>query len=125
MENQNVVNDTVIAIKKVVLEQLKSSKDLNMEYKLCLDFLHNYREEKYKELMTSRTGKSSIELYKYAQEVVANVSSWVYNKIDSLTEHQKDDIMNDPKKMDAFLSMVNEYIGGMVNGKPVFSCKRS
>lgn len=125
MQNENLeVNDTVIFLKKIVLEQLKSSKDLNIEYKLCVDYLNNYKEDKYKELMVSRTGMSSIELFKYAQEVVSNVSSWIYHALTVLTEHQQSDVMNDPKKMDAFLVKVNNHIKEVIGDAPVFSTKR-
>lgn len=125
MQNENLeVNDTVIFLKKIVLEQLKSSKDLNIEYKLCVDYLNNYKEDKYKELMVSRTGMTSIELFKYAQEVVSSVSSWIYHALTVLTEHQQSDVMNDPKKMDAFLVKVNNHIKEVIGDAPVFSTKR-
>jgi len=124
---QQPQNDTVIALKKLVIEAISHSKDMNMEYKLCVDYLNNYKEDKYKELMTSRTGKTAIELYKYAQEFISKTNKWIFHTISGLTEHQQADLMNDTKKMDAFLESVHCFIEKevLINGVPIFSTKRT
>ena len=120
-----MVDNKIIQIKKLVIEQLKKSKDLNIEYRLCLDYLNNCKDPKYKEFMTSRTKKTAIELHKYASTMVSDVCHWVYEELAILTEHQRADLLNDEKKMDGFLNMVNDYIGRRNNGISIFGAKRN
>lgn len=119
-----MVDDKIIQIKKLVIEQLTKSKDLNMEYKLCLDYLNNCKEPKYKELMMNRTKKSAVELYNYASELVSDVCKWIYEELVVMTEHQKADLLNNEQKMDAFIYRVNEYIRGRNNETLLFASKR-
>ena len=120
-----MVDNKIIQIKKLVIEQLKKSKDLNIEYRLCLDYLNNCKDPKYKEFMTSRTKKTAVELHKYASTMVSDVCHWVYEELAILTEHQRADLLNDEKKMDEFLNMVNDYIGRRNNGISIFGAKRN
>ena len=120
-----MVDNKIIQIKKLVIEQLKKSKDLNIEYRLCLDYLNNCKDPKYKEFMTSRTKRTAVELHKYASTMVSDVCHWVYEELSILTEHQRADLLNDEKKMDEFLNMVNDYIGRRNNGISIFGAKRN
>lgn len=119
-----LVDDKMIAIKKLVIEQLTKSKDLNMEYKLCLDYLNNCKEPKYKEMMTNRTKKSPVELHKYASKLVADVNHWIYEMLVSLTEHQRSDLLNNEQKMNAFLESTHDYIRRYSDGNPILAAKR-
>lgn len=119
-----MIDDKIVQIKKLVIEQLKKSKDLNIEYRLCLDYLNNHKDAKYKEFMTTRTKKTAVELHKYASSMISDVCHWIYEELVALTEHQRADLLNDEKKMDDFLHKVNEYIGRRNNGVSIFGAKR-
>ena len=120
----DAVDDKIIQLKKLVLEQLKRSKDLNMEYKLCLDYLNNCKDPKYKEFITGRTKMSAVDLHKYASSLVASVTHFVYEELVNMTEHQRADLLLDESKISSFMSKVNDFIRGCNNGIPVFSGKR-
>lgn len=119
-----LIDDKIIQIKKLVIDQLKKSKDLSIEYRLCLDYLNNYKDPKYKDFMTTRTKKTAVELHKYASTLISDVCHWIYEELAALTEHQRSDLLNDEKKMDEFLVRVNEFIRGRNNGISVFWAKR-
>ena len=45
--------DSVIVLKNLVIEQITRSKDVDYHYKLRLDFIHNYREKNYVDMINS------------------------------------------------------------------------
>ena len=118
------ISDKLIQIKRFIIEQLTCSKDFNLEYKLCLDFLRNYKEEKYKEMMIERTKKTVIELYKYATTVVSSVNHWIYSELLQLTDHQQADLLNNENKMNDFLYKIHDFIRSEYNDSLLFSGKR-
>lgn len=103
--------DKIIELKKLILHQLSSSKDLNMRYKLRLDFLHNRDSDNYVKMMEKRTGLSERELYIQASTFVKDISKWVYNELKSKSDIQLADLSNDPSKLDEFLAKVRQRIG--------------
>ena len=73
--------DQLSVIKKFVIHQLTNSKDVSLKYKIRLDFLHNYKEQKYAEMMHKRTGRSVIELYKEATTFISGIDKWIFDEL--------------------------------------------
>lgn len=123
IENKTVT-DKMIQIKNLIIEQLTHSKDFNMEYKLCLDFLKNYKEGKYKEMMVSRTKKTAVELHKYASGLVSSVGSYIYRKLITMTEEEQSRLLQDEKYMVSFIQGIDKFIRSDNNDILLFSAKR-
>ena len=100
----------VIHLKKLIERQLVHSQDMNLEYKLCKDFLANYKEDKYTKLVTSRTGKTKEELRSAAIRMIKSVNEWLYKTLSKLSDKEITSISNDPPKMTKFLKKVNSFI---------------
>ena len=108
--------DSIVTLKKFIIEQLTNSQDLNMEYKFCLDFLHNHKDENYKKFIVDRTGKPASEVFKIASKFIQETNSFIFTSLESLTEEQRASLINEPAAMSHFLSIVNEKIKGGSNG---------
>ena len=111
VDENSEIYDKIIELKKLILHQLSSSKDINMRYKLRLDFLHNRDSDNYVKMMEKRTGLSERELYIQASTFVKDISKWVYNELKSKSDIQLADLSNDPSKLDEFLAKVRQRIG--------------
>lgn len=112
----NTYSEEIVQLKKFVIDQLLSSKNTNMEYKLCSDYLRNYKNEKYREMITKKTGKSSTDLYKEASMFIADTNNWLYHKLNEMDKELRARIVNEPKAMDLFLDEIHEQIKENHNG---------
>lgn len=102
--------DSVVALKNLVIEQITRSKDVDYHYKLRLDFIHNYREKKYVDMMSKRTGMSAHDLYKDATSLVVKINSWIYKTIANMTEEERAQLANDTSVMDKFIARVHKEL---------------
>lgn len=102
--------DSVIVLKNLVIEQITRSKDVDYHYKLRLDFIHNYREKNYVDMMSRRTGMSAVDLYKNATTFIAKVNSWIYKTISEMTEEERAQLANDTSVMDDFIAKVHKEL---------------
>lgn len=109
MEN-NTDFDSIVAMKKFIIEQLLNSPDANKEYRFCLDFLHNYKNENYKKFIVERTGKPASEVFKTASKFVKEVNSFIFQKLESMPRNYRAAILNEPQALDNFLETVQNKI---------------
>ena len=106
IENEEY-NDSIVYLKKLVIEQLNSSKDSNLEYHMCMDYIHNHKNENYRNMMTNRTGESASDLYKKATTFIADM---IYHQLVSLGEEKRVEIMNEPSAMTEFIDCIHKKI---------------
>ena len=102
--------DSVIVLKNLVIEQITRSKDVDYHYKLRLDFIHNYREKNYVDMMSRRTDMSAVDLYKNATTFIAKANSWIYKTISEMTEEERAQLANDTSVMDDFIAKVHKEL---------------
>lgn len=109
IKNDNDFN-TIVELKKFIIAQLVNSKDCNMEYRLCVDYLHNHKNEKYRKFIMDKTGLSASEIFKSASKFIQEISNYIFTKLEELTMEEKAVLMNEPKALEKFLETVNGKI---------------
>ena len=115
----------IIAIKKMVVDQLTHSKDFDLHYKVRIDFLNNYKNEKnYGKMMESRTGVSAVNLYKDASMFIKSINSYIFSSIKAMSPEKRANLLNDTKDMDSCLGRVKEEIKSEVGESDMFLQKR-
>lgn len=115
----------IIAIKKMVVDQLTHSKDFDLHYKVRIDFLNNYKTEKnYGKMMESRTGVSAVNLYKDASIFIKSINSYIFSSIKAMSPEKRANLLNETKDMDLFLGRVKEEIKSEVGESDMFLQKR-
>ena len=102
--------DTIVELKKFIIAQLGNSKDCDMEYRLCVDYLHNHKNENYRKFITEKTGLSASEVFKSASKFVQDISSYIFTKLEELTVEERAALMNEPKALEKFLDIVRTKI---------------
>lgn len=109
--NQKVSYTSVIEVKKFIIHQITSSKDMCIKYKVRVDFLNNYQSENYVRMIVGRTKRSREDLHKLATEFVVDINSWIYNKLSSMSASELVEIVNEPTSLDKFLKKLKKVIG--------------
>ena len=103
-------SEEIVQFKKFVIEQLLKSRDANIEYKLCFDYIHNYKNENYRNLMTNKSGKSALDLYKEATTFLSKTNNWIYNQLASMSKEDRAQLINEPKEMSNFIEKIHDVI---------------
>lgn len=101
--------DTIVELKKFIITQLGNSKDC-VEYRLCLDYLHNHKNKNYRKFIVGKTGKSASEIFKSASKFIQEISNYVFTKLEELSVEQRAILMNEPKALEEFLELIRERI---------------
>lgn len=109
--NQKVSYTSVIEVKKFIIHQITSSKDMCIKYKVRVDFLNNYHSENYVRMIVGRTKRSREDLHKLATEFIVDINSWIYNKLSSMSASELVEIVNEPTSLDKFLKKLKKVIG--------------
>ena len=109
IENENTT-DSIVVIKKFVIDQLLNSKNMCLDYRLSYDYMKNCKEKKYQEMMIHKTNKTSVELYKAASEVISSTNSFIYTSLANMPEEKRVKIMTDEKALLDFLKKIKERI---------------
>ena len=113
--NQKVSYTSVIEVKKFIIHQITSSKDMCIKYKVRVDFLNNYHSENYVRMIVGRTKRSREDLHKLATEFIVDINSWIYSKLSNMSASELVEIVNEPTSLDKFLKKLKKVIGE--NGK--------
>lgn len=114
-------DNAIIELKKFIIEQLTSSKDCNIEYKLNLDYIHNHKNEKYRDFVVHKTGLEASELYKIATSFINNINGWIYRKLSTMSKEDRARILIDSRELENFINLVNDKIKEDSNG--IFICR--
>lgn len=109
--NQKVSYTSIIEVKKFIIHQITSSKDMCIKYKVRVDFLNNYHSENYVRMIVGRTKRSREDLHKLATEFIVDINSWIYNKLSSMSASELVEIVNEPTSLDKFLKKLKKVIG--------------
>lgn len=109
--NQKVSYTSVIEVKKFIIHQITSSKDMCIKYKVRVDFLNNYQSENYVRMIVGRTKRSREDLHKLATEFVVDINSWIYSKLSNMSASELVEIVNEPTSLDKFLKKLKKVIG--------------
>lgn len=109
--NQKVSYTSVIEVKKFIIHQITSSKDMCIKYKVRVDFLNNYHSENYVRMIVGRTKRSREDLHKLATEFIVNINSWIYSKLSNMSASELVEIVNEPTSLDKFLKKLKKVIG--------------
>lgn len=109
--NQKVSYTSVIEVKKFIIHQITSSKDMCIKYKVRVDFLNNYHSENYVRMIVGRTKRSREDLHKLATEFIVDINSWIYSKLSNMTASELVEIVNEPTSLDKFLKKLKKVIG--------------
>lgn len=109
--NQKVSYTSVIEVKKFIIHQITSSKDMCIKYKVRVDFLNNYHSENYVRMIVGRTKRSREDLHKLATEFVVDINSWIYSKLSNMSASELVEIVNEPTSLDKFLKKLKKVIG--------------
>lgn len=109
--NQKVSYTSVIEVKKFIIHQITSSKDMCIKYKVRVDFLNNYQSENYVRMIVGRTKRSREDLHKLATEFIVNINSWIYSKLSNMSASELVEIVNEPTSLDKFLKKLKKVIG--------------
>lgn len=109
--NQKVSYTSIIEVKKFIIHQITSSKDMCIKYKVRVDFLNNYHSENYVRMIVGRTKRSREDLHKLATEFVVDINSWIYSKLSNMSASELVEIVNEPTSLDKFLKKLKKVIG--------------
>lgn len=109
--NQKVSYTSIIEVKKFIIHQITSSKDMCIKYKVRVDFLNNYNSENYVRMIVGRTKRSREDLHKLATEFVVDINSWIYSKLSNMSASELVEIVNEPTSLDKFLKKLKKVIG--------------
>lgn len=109
--NQKVSYTSIIEVKKFIIHQITSSKDMCIKYKVRVDFLNNYQSENYVRMIVGRTKRSREDLHKLATEFIVNINSWIYSKLSNMSASELVEIVNEPTSLDKFLKKLKKVIG--------------
>jgi hypothetical protein len=109
--NQKVSYTSVIEVKKFIIHQITSSKDMCIKYKVRVDFLNNYQSENYVRMIVGRTKRSREDLHKLATEFIVDINSWIYSKLSNMSASELVEIVNEPTSLDKFLKKLKKVIG--------------
>lgn len=109
--NQKVSYTSIIEVKKFIIHQITSSKDMCIKYKVRVDFLNNYQSENYVRMIVGRTKRSREDLHKLATEFVVDINSWIYSKLSNMSASELVEIVNEPTSLDKFLKKLKKVIG--------------
>ena len=109
--NQKVSYTSVIEVKKFIIHQITSSKDMCIKYKVRVDFLNNYQSENYVRMIVGRTKRSREDLHKLATEFIVDINSWIYSKLSNMSASELVEIVNEPASLDKFLKKLKKVIG--------------
>lgn len=109
--NQKVSYTSVIEVKKFIIHQITSSKDMCIKYKVRVDFLNNYHSENYVRMIVGRTKRSREDLHKLATEFIVDINSWIYSKLSNMSASELVEIVNEPTSLDKFLKKLKKVIG--------------
>lgn len=109
--NQKVSYTSVIEVKKFIIHQITSSKDMCIKYKVRVDFLNNYNSENYVRMIVGRTKRSREDLHKLATEFIVDINSWIYSKLSNMSASELVEIVNEPTSLDKFLKKLKKVIG--------------
>ena len=110
MSNINEDHENIIEVKKYIIAQITSTSNCDMEYKLCLDYMHNYKNDKYRELITHRTGKDPIELYKETTTFISSINSWLYQQLSNMSKKDRARLLVDESSLNKFIDIVHKKI---------------
>nr|DAP19498.1 MAG TPA: hypothetical protein [Caudoviricetes sp.] len=109
--NQKVSYTSIIEVKKFIIHQITSSKDMCIKYKVRVDFLNNYQSENYVRMIVGRTKRRKEDLHKLATEFIVNINSWIYSKLSNMSASELVEIVNEPTSLDKFLKKLKKVIG--------------
>jgi hypothetical protein len=109
--NQKVSYTSIIEVKKFIIHQITSSKDMCIKYKVRVDFLNNYQSENYVRMIVGRTKRSREDLHKLATEFIVDINSWIYSKLSNMSASELVEIVNEPTSLDKFLKKLKKVIG--------------
>lgn len=109
--NQKVSYTSIIEVKKFIIHQITSSKDMCIKYKVRVDFLNNYQSENYVRMIVSRTKRRKEDLHKLATEFIVDINSWIYSKLSNMSASELVEIVNEPTSLDKFLKKLKKVIG--------------
>jgi hypothetical protein len=109
--NQKVSYTSIIEVKKFIIHQITSSKDMCIKYKVRVDFLNNYHSENYVRMIVGRTKRSREDLHKLATEFIVDINSWIYSKLSNMSASELVEIVNEPTSLDKFLKKLKKVIG--------------
>lgn len=109
--NQKISYTSVIEVKKFIIHQITSSKDMCIKYKVRVDFLNNYQSENYVRMIVGRTKRSREDLHKLATEFIVDINSWIYSKLSNMSASELVEIVNEPTSLDKFLKKLKKVIG--------------
>ena len=103
-------HDQIMEIKKFIIKQITSSQNVNMEYKLSIDYLNNYKNDNYRKMIVQRTGKNVIDLYKEATSFICRINKWIYDCLKSLSDRERARLLVDYSYLKNFLDKVHTKI---------------
>lgn len=109
--NQKVSYTSIIEVKKFIIHQITSSKDMCIKYKVRVDFLNNYHSENYVRMIVGRTKRRKEDLHKLATEFIVDINSWIYSKLSNMSASELVEIVNEPTSLDKFLKKLKKVIG--------------
>ena len=103
-------HDKIMEIKKFIIKQLTASVDADMEYKLSLDYINNYKNDNYREMIIRRTNKTAIDLYKETTTFVCRINKWIYECLQQMSDTERARLFVDSSYLKKFLDKVHTKI---------------
>ena len=103
-------HDKIVEIKKFIIKQLTASTDTDIEYKLSIDYINNYKNDNYREMVMRRTNKTAIDLYKEATTFVCRINRWIYESIQQMSDIERARLFVDSSYLKEFLNKVHTKV---------------
>lgn len=103
-------HDKIMEIKKFIIKQLTASSDVDMEYKLSIDYINNYKNDNYREMIIRRTNKSAVDLYKETTTFVCRINRWIYECLQKMSDTERARLMIDSSCLKEFLDKVHAKV---------------
>lgn len=104
------LSQEIVTLRKFIIEQLSSSNKYGIDYKYCLDYLHNYRNDKYRQMVINRIRKNHLELYKEASTLISKTDKWIYDTLKDFSASKRAELLNNTNKLMNFLSDIHDFI---------------
>ena len=103
-------HDKIMEIKKFIIKQLTASMDTDIEYKLSLDYINNYKNDNYREMVMRRTNKTAMDLYKETTTFVCRINRWIYECLQKMSDIERARLLVDSSCLKEFLNKVHTKV---------------
>lgn len=109
------MSDELVTLRNFIINQICTSREYGIEYKYCLDYIHNYKNDNYRKMIVNKTGMEPNDLLSEATVFVSKVDAWILNQLSQLSVAKRADLLNNSSKLIGFMNKTRDFIKEQTN----------